>query len=52
MKKYYKIYSRYYFERCDNLLSFVCIVESEEVAKDFCSKNKGYEYQEETYESI
>lgn len=43
--KYYVIYEQYhagnYFES-----KFVCIVEHEEIAKDFCKKNHGYYYEE------
>lgn len=43
--KYYIIYSQYYSGNYFANQTF-CIVEHEEVAKDFCKKNSNYYYEE------
>lgn len=40
--KYYVIYRKL----AKDYGTFVCIVENEEIAKDFCNRNKGFDYLE------
>ena len=44
MKKYYMIMRVIYNGTCERFDELICIVEDEDIARDFCEKHKGYRY--------